>query len=111
MGPRVSFFMNRFRNLHLVIHLAHDLIRRKRTEPRQIKGCRCPVSSTTLPKTVLPRHPVARLSEQGLEILRLFAPGKNSPEILRAYKSAFKPCATTFTKLTSSYALTIDWER
>jgi len=87
---RVSFFMNRFRKPHLVIHLAHDIIRRENGNERQTKCCRCPVNSTTLPKTVLQRHPVAKFSEQELPILQLFASGKNSPEISKSLQNSLQ---------------------
>ena len=51
--------------------------------------------------------PVAALSEQELQILKLFASGKNSPEIAKAYRSAFRLSATIFTTSTRSYGLTI----
>jgi DNA-binding NarL/FixJ family response regulator len=39
---------------------------------------------------VLQRHPVAKLSEQELPILRLFASGKNSPEISKSPQNSLQ---------------------
>jgi len=58
-----------------------------------------------------PAASCGELSEQELPILLPLASGKNSPEIPRAYKTAFKPGTTTFTTSTRSYALTIAWKR
>src|SRR6476661_1197270 len=73
------------RNQHrLVIHLAHDITRQKKTERATEKMLKMTHQFSKVAEDNTPAvSPVAALSEQEAEILRLFASGKNSPEIAK----------------------------
>jgi PAS domain S-box-containing protein len=73
------------RNQHrLVIHLAHDITRQKTTEQATEKMLHMSRQFSKVAEGAVPGvSPVAALSEQELQILRLFAAGKNSPEIAK----------------------------
>ena len=74
------------RNQHrLVIHLAHDITRQKKTERATEKMLKMTHQFSKVAEDNTPAvSPVAALSEQEAEILRLFASGKNSPEIAKS---------------------------
>ena len=74
------------RNQHrLVIHLAHDITKQKKTERATEKMLRMSRQFNKVAEDSSPRvSPVATLSEQEVQILRLFASGKNSPEIAKS---------------------------
>ena len=74
------------RNQHrLVIHLAHDITRQKKTERATEKMLKMTHQFSKVAEDNAPAvSPVAALSEQEAEILRLFASGKNSPEIAKS---------------------------
>jgi len=74
------------RNQHrLVIHLAHDITRQKKTERATEKMLKMTHQFSKVAGDNTPAvSPVAALSEQEAEILRLFASGKNSPEIAKS---------------------------
>ena len=74
------------RNQHcLVIHLAHDITRQKTTEKATEKMLQMSRQFSKVAEGAVPRvSPVAALSEQEVQILRLFAAGKNSPEIAKS---------------------------
>jgi PAS domain S-box-containing protein len=74
------------RNQHrLVIHLAHDITRQKKTERATEKMLKISRQFNKVAEESTPRvSPVAALSEQEVQILRLFASGKNSPEIAKS---------------------------
>ena len=73
------------RNQHrLVIHLAHDITRQKKTERATEKMLQVSRQFNKVAEgNTLAVAPVAELSEQEVQILRLFASGKNSPEIAK----------------------------
>ena len=69
----------------LVIHLAHDITKQKKTERATEKMLRMSRQFNKIAEDSSPRvAPVAALSEQEVQILRLFASGKNSPEIAKS---------------------------
>ena len=74
------------RNQHrLVIHLAHDITKQKKTERATEKMLQMSRQFNKVAEDGTPRvSPVAALSEQEVQILRLFASGKNSPEIAKS---------------------------
>jgi len=68
----------------LVIHLAHDITRQKRTERATEKMLQMSREFSQLAEGAISGvSPAATLSEQEIQILRLFASGKNSPEIAK----------------------------
>lgn len=69
----------------LVIHLAHDITRQKKTERATEKMLKMTHQFSKVVEDNTPAvSPVAPLSEQEVEILRHFASGKNSPEIAKS---------------------------
>ena len=71
----------------LVIHLAHDITRQKKTERATEKMLKMTHQFSKVAEDNTPAvSPVAALSEQEAEILRLFASGKNSPEIAKSLR-------------------------
>ena len=74
------------RNQHrLVIHLAHDITRQKTTEQATEKLLQMSRQFNKVAEDDVPAaSPVPVLSEQELQILRLFSSGKNSPEIAKS---------------------------
>jgi len=69
----------------LVIHLAHDITRQKTTERATEKMLQMSREISRLAEGAIPGvSPAAALSEQEIQILRLFASGKNSPEIAKS---------------------------
>jgi PAS domain S-box-containing protein len=74
------------RNQHrLVIHLAHDITRQKTAERATEKLLQMSRQFSKVAEEAVPAaSPVSALSEQELQILRLFASGKNSPEIAKS---------------------------
>jgi PAS domain S-box-containing protein len=69
----------------LVIHLAHDITRQKTTERATQKMLLMSRQFSKVAGDSTPAvSPVASLSEQELQVLRLFASGKNSPEIAKS---------------------------
>ena len=68
----------------LVIHLAHDITKQKKTERATEEMLRMSRQFNKVAEdSTLAVSPVAALSEQEVQILRLFASGKNSPEIAK----------------------------
>lgn len=74
------------RNQHrLVIHLAHDITKQKKTERATEKMLQMSRQFNKVAEDSTPRvSPMAALSEQEVQILSLFASGKNSPEIAKS---------------------------
>lgn len=73
------------RNQHrVVVHLAHDISRQKKMEQTTEKMLQVSRQLNKAAEEMVPAaSPVAPLSEQELHILKLFAAGKNSPEIAK----------------------------
>jgi len=73
------------RNQHrVVVHLAHDISRQKKAERATEKMLRVSRQLNKAAAEMVPAaSPVAPLSEQEVHILKLFAAGKNSPEIAK----------------------------
>ena len=73
------------RNGHrLLIHLAHDISEQKKTEQLVHKMLDLSRQLGELGEATVRPSPVSPLSEQEKHILRLFAEGKNSPEIAKS---------------------------
>ena len=73
------------RNGHrLLIHLAHDISEQKKTEQLVHKMLDLSRQFGELGEATVRPSPVSPLSEQEKHILRLFAEGKNSPEIAKS---------------------------
>lgn len=73
------------RNQHrVVVHLAHDISRQKRAERATEKMLQVSRQLNEAAAEIVPAaSPVAQLSDQELNILKLFSLGKNSPEIAK----------------------------
>src|SRR5579872_3055103 len=72
------------RNRHLVVHLARDISRRKKSEELLAKMLEISKEMVSAAADQNPRvAPISPLSEQEQRILRLFAKAKNSSEIAR----------------------------
>lgn len=73
------------RNQHLVVvHLAHDISRQKKAERATEKMLQVSRQLNKAAAEMVPAaSPVELLSEQELHVLKLFAAGKNSPEIAK----------------------------
>lgn len=67
----------------LLIHLAHDISEQKKTEQLVHKMMELSQQLGQLGETTARPSPVSPLSEQEKHVLRLFAEGKNSPEIAK----------------------------
>ncbi len=76
-------FNNQRTGRRLLIHLAHDISEQKRTEQLVHKMLELSQQLGQLGETTVRPSPVSPLSEQEKHILRLFAEGKNSPEIAK----------------------------
>ncbi len=68
----------------LLVHLAHDISEQKKTELLVHKMLELSQQLSKVGQAASRAEPVSPLSEQETEILRLFAEGKNSPEIAKA---------------------------
>lgn len=69
----------------LIVHLAHDISRRKKAEEATERVLEVSRQLHQVATQIVPAAaPVSPLSEQELHVLRLFAAGKNSPEIAGA---------------------------
>jgi PAS domain S-box-containing protein len=69
---------------HLVVHLARDISRQKKTERATEKMLQVSRQLNKAAAEMVPAaSPVDLLSEQELHVLKLFAAGKNSPEIAK----------------------------
>ncbi len=68
----------------VVVHLAHDISRQKRAERATEKMLQVSRQLNEAAAEIVPAaSPVAQLSDQELNILKLFSLGKNSPEIAK----------------------------
>jgi PAS domain S-box-containing protein len=68
----------------LLIHLAHDITQQKKTEQLVHRMLDLSQQLSLLGESAAKPAPVSPLSEQEKHILRLFAEGKNSPEIAKS---------------------------
>ncbi len=68
----------------LLLHLAHDITKQKRTEDLVHRMLELSKQLTAAGETVARAEPVSPLSEQEKQILRMFAEGKDSDEVARA---------------------------
>lgn len=77
-------FENSRTGRRLVIHLARDVSEQKKTEQLVHKMLDLSQQLSQLGESTVRPSPVSPLSEQEKHVLRLFAEGKNSPEISKA---------------------------
>jgi PAS domain S-box-containing protein len=70
----------------LIVHLAHDITEGKKNEDLLHKMIDVSRQLSNIQEVVLKPMPITPLSEQEIEILRLFSSGKNSAEIARRLK-------------------------
>ena len=68
----------------LLIHLAHDVTEQKKTEELAHKMMEISRQVASAGESIPNPAPVAPLSEQEIQILRLFAEGKDSPQVAKA---------------------------
>lgn len=76
-------FHNQRTGRRLLIHLAHDISERKKGEKLTHKMLELSKQLTTLGEESVHAEPVPGLSEQEINILRMFAEGKESDEVTR----------------------------
>jgi len=74
-------FNNQRTGRRLLIHLAHDITERKKSEELTHKMLELSKQLTSLGKGSVDAEPVPALSEQEINILRMFAEGKESGEV------------------------------
>jgi len=79
-------FENPRNHRYLLVHLAHDITERKRNEELLRKMTDISRQLVAIPDVAPRPAPIAPLSEQEVDILRLFSIGKNSSEIARKLK-------------------------
>lgn len=70
----------------LVVHLARDISEQKKTEQLVHKMLDLSQQLSQLGEPTVRPSPIPQLSEQEKHVLRLFAEGKNSPEIAKSLK-------------------------
>ncbi len=68
----------------LLLHLAHDITKQKKTEELVHRMLELSKQLTAAGETAVRAAPVSPLSEQEKQILRMFAEGKDSDEVARA---------------------------
>jgi PAS domain S-box-containing protein len=76
-------YQNSHNRRRLIVHLAHDITERKKSEKLLHKMVKVSRQLANLPDFVAKPAPVSPLSEHEKEILRLFSVGKSSAEITR----------------------------
>jgi PAS domain S-box-containing protein len=76
-------FENPRNHRRLIVHLAHDITEGKKNEELLHKMMDVSRQLSCIEEVALRPEPIAPLSEQEREILRLFSTGKNSAEIAR----------------------------
>lgn len=83
VGVSTLVLENARNHRRLIVHLAHDISERKKNEELLRKMMNISRQLASLPDVVHNPAPIAPLSEQEREILRMFSLGKNSAEIAR----------------------------
>jgi PAS domain S-box-containing protein len=79
-------FDNQRTGRRLLVHLAHDVSEQKRSEELVRKVLDFSRQLSSVGEAPLRASPISPLSEQETQILRLFADGKRSSEIIRSLK-------------------------
>ena len=79
-------FENPRNHRRLIVHLAHDITEGKKNEGLLHKMIDVSRQLTNIQEVALNPVPITPLSEQEIEILRMFSTGKNSAEIARSLK-------------------------
>ena len=79
-------FENPRNHRRLIVHLAHDITEGKKNEELLHKMIDVSRELSNIQEVVLKPMPTTPLSEQEIEILRLFSSGKNSADIARRLK-------------------------
>jgi PAS domain S-box-containing protein len=82
----VLVFENPRNHRRLIVHLAHDITEGKKNEELLHKMIDVSRQLSNIQEVALKPMPITPLSEQEIEILRLFSSGKNSAEIARRLK-------------------------
>lgn len=83
VGVSVLVYENPRNGRRLIVHLAHDITEQKKNEELLRKMMALSQQLSALPEFMGRPAPVAPLSENEREILRMFSIGKNSTEIAR----------------------------
>ena len=79
-------FENPRNHRRLIVHLAHDITESKKNEGLLHKMIDVSRQLSNIQEVALKPMPITPLSEQEIEILRLFSTGKNAAEIARRLK-------------------------
>ena len=79
-------FENPRNHRRMIVHLAHDITETKKNEELLHKMIDVSRQLSNIQEVALKPMPITPLSEQEIEILRLFSMGKNSAEIARKMK-------------------------
>ena len=74
----------------LIVHLAHDITQTKKNEVLLHKMIDVSRQLSNIQEVALNPVPITPLSEQEIEILRMFSTGKNAAEIARRLKITFQ---------------------
>jgi len=82
----ILVFENPRNHRRLIVHLAHDITERKKNEVLLHKMIDVSRQLTNIQEVALNPVPITPLSEQEIEILRMFSTGKNAAEIARRLK-------------------------
>jgi len=82
----ILVFENPRNHRRLIVHLAHDISEGKKNEDLLHKMIDVSRQLSNIQEVALKPMPITPLSEQEIEILRLFSSGKNSAEIARRLK-------------------------
>ena len=82
----ILLFENPRNHRRLIVHLAHDITERKKNEVLLHKMINVSRQLTNIQEVALNPVPITPLSEQEIEILRMFSTGKNAAEIARRLK-------------------------
>ncbi len=82
----ILVFENPRNHRRLIVHLAHDITEGKKNEDLLHKMIDVSRQLSNIQEVALKPVPITPLSEQEIELLRLFSTGKNSAEIARKLK-------------------------
>jgi len=82
----ILLYENPRNHRRLIVHLAHDITERKKNEVLLHKMINVSRQLTNIQEVALNPVPITPLSEQEIEILRMFSTGKNAAEIARRLK-------------------------
>jgi PAS domain S-box-containing protein len=86
LSVSILVYENPRNHRRLIVHLAHDITEGKKNEALLHKMIDLSRQLSNLQEVALNPVPITPLSEQEIEILRMFSTGKNSAEIARRLK-------------------------